>query len=122
MSQPLEPTKKNSYIFGGIIWSVKDFARNAIGSDVTLGEEGFKDFSAGGWNHHWHYQRIHKEHPTLSPPEAIDEMADVRLRMVDHIMVLADQLDAALMRLAKMEDEMRHMIEKKAIDDQATAN
>lgn len=92
--------------------TARHWAYHAIGMPRKPGKEGFVNFRTGSWYHPLHYDYINDTYPTLSGEEAIDEMRDCRLKMVDHIMHLAGQIDDALARLAKMEQEMAIVMER----------
>lgn len=100
----LRPTERNRVV--GIALSAQEWARHAIGSDKRSGPEGFENFKSSGWCHFTHYQHISKEHPERSKPEAADEMAEYRSKLVDEIWHTAKLLDAQIMRLQRMEEQM----------------
>jgi hypothetical protein len=105
----LRPTDHNMH--APPFLSAADFARFAIGADKVTGEEGYKNFSIGGWNHWWHYRDLSNSYPTTSPESALDEMSDYRQKLADHIVGLGLEMDRAISRLAKMEEEMKSVIE-----------
>ena len=105
----LKPTHKNNSTFG-ICYSAKSWAKAAIGGDKLIGEEGFKNHSRGGWNTHWHYDKINNNYPTRYSKGVLSEMAEIREEHVRCIVELGVDLDMEILRLAKMEEEMADII------------
>lgn len=110
----LRPTPANRAIFG-LALSAVGWARNAIGAGKKSGPEGFERYrSHGGWYYPEHYARISQTNPEFSPPEASDEMADIRMNLVREIEIHAKELDAMIMRLQRMEEQMAMVLESSA--------
>ena len=103
----LRPTQHNAH-FVGNAFSAKDWANFAIGSkDKICGPEGFENYTEYcGWHHPIHYKHISKLNPAFSPLEAADEMAEVRLKLVDEIQYFAEISDEKIKRLEKMQQQM----------------
>jgi hypothetical protein len=53
-----------------------------------------------------HYKKISKQSPEWSPSEAADEMSEIRESLVLEIESHAKELDAMVMRLQRMEEQM----------------
>lgn len=105
----LRPTQQNTDNVG-IMLSAQDWARYAIGANKIAGFDGFERFSIGGWYHPEHYKHISKIHPELSKKAALDEMTQMRGYCVHEIMQLASELDGMIMRLQRMEEQMKEVI------------
>jgi hypothetical protein len=105
----LRPTRKNVLVVG-LALSAEVWAHHAIGGDKGAGPEGFERYtSQGGWNHAMHYRHI-TTHPSLSPPEAVAEMSRMRECLVEEIINEAKIMDALVMRLQRMEEQMAEVI------------
>ncbi len=100
----------NTTVFG-ICYSAEDWARNAIGAEKRVGPEGFENFSSGGWHHYWHYKDIDRTYPWRSNKNTLEEMSQYRERLAEEIISLGKHLDERIMRLAKMEEQMKEVIE-----------
>ena len=113
----LKPTPKNQTVVG-IALSAETWARHAIGGDKRTGPEGFEKYrSQGGWYHPMHYRHISGSNPEWSPPEAADEMADIRECLVAEIDAHAKELDAMVMRLQRMEEQMGNALSNNQLPD-----
>jgi hypothetical protein len=93
-------------------YSAEEWTRYAIGADKIVGSEGFKNFSSGNWYHPFNYRHINREYPNCSPAIAIEEMAEMRETLVDNIIRSARKLDEMIKRLAKMEKEMKEVMDQ----------
>lgn len=92
--------------------SAESWARHAIGGDKKSGKEGFENYrSQSGWYYPRHYYKISLQNPQWSPPEAIEEMSDIRENLVIEIENRAKELDEMVMRLQRMEEQMGTVLE-----------
>lgn len=105
----LKLTDRNAAVCG-IALSAETWARHAIGGDKRSGKQGFEEYrNAGGWFYSLHYKHINKSKPEWSPKEALPEMTSIREDIVDTIMSLAEQIDVNVMRLQRMEEQMKEV-------------
>ena len=105
----LRPTQQNTDNVG-IMLSAQDWARYAISADKKSSLQGFERFWVGEWYHPEHYKHISKIRPEFSKKDALDEMTQMRGSCVREIMQLACELDDMIMRLQRMEEQMREVI------------
>jgi hypothetical protein len=105
----LKPTSLNFQTMGGVL-SCEEWARRAIGLEKRSGKEGFSNYSSGEWRNYWNYRWINKEYPTLTKVEFVDEMTDYREKLAKEIVDKGKEIDEMIMRLQKMEEEMRSVI------------
>lgn len=108
----LKPSIRNTKIVG-VALSVKTWVRHAVGSDKISGVEGFENYrSIGGWYFPMHCKHISNTCPEASHHLAIHEMSDIRESLISDIETRAVELDKMIMRLQRMEEQMKSVIEQ----------
>lgn len=105
----LKPTSLNFQTTGGVL-SCEEWVRRAIGLEKRSGKEGFSNYSSGEWRNYWNYRGINNEYPTLTKFEFVDEMSYYREKLVKEIIEKGRELDGMIIRLEKMEEEMRSVL------------
>ncbi len=96
----------------GIFQSCEAWANYAIGADKVSGSEGFERFYSGDWYHPTHYKLISRSNPEYSPNTALTEMSIIRESCVNDIIRAAKEVDEKLMRLQRMEEQMKLVAEQ----------
>lgn len=94
----------------GIAYSCRAWANHAVAADKLSGPEGFENFRSGDWLHYIHYKNI-SSNPEVSPQSALEEMSNCREKLVSDILKTAVQIDQMVMRLQRMEEQMKEVIE-----------
>jgi hypothetical protein len=111
----LKPTSLNFQTMGGVL-SCEEWARRAIGLEKRSGKEGFSNYSSGEWRNYWNYRGINNEYPTLTKIEFVDEMSHFRQKLAQEILVKGREVDKMIMRLDRMEEEIKLVIAQEEIE------